>query len=207
MSGQSQSEHEVHSDVKALSEFDQSHAATARFSYRLPSSPLPWRLGARVLGGWSVSAIVLLKTGTPFTILTGSDAPGFGNVDGASADRPHVVDPSVLGRAIDHPDTSTTLLPRSAFAYVGPLEAAGSIGRNTQRKDGIRNINVAVSREWTLRGKVRLLFRVAAINLFNTPQFANPGNEVSGGNFGRITNKLNDGRTFNLSARLSFRQG
>ena len=204
LNGQSQSEHEVHSDVKALSEFDQSHAATARLSYSLPSSPLPWRLGARVFGDWSVSAIVLLKTGTPFTILTGSDAPGFGNVDGASADRPHVVDPSVLGRAIDHPDTSTTLLPRSAFAYVGPLEAAGSIGRNTQRKDGIRNINVAVSREWTLRGKVRLLFRVASINLFNTPQFANPGNEVSGGNFGRITNTLNDGRTFSLFARLSF---
>ena len=202
--GQSQTEFNVHSDVKAPSEFDQSHAAIARLSYRFPNWRSRWRLWNRMIGGWEVSSVILLKTGTPFTIYTGSDAPGIGNVDGATADRPHVLDPSILGRAIDHPDTSRALLARSAFRYISPHEASGSIGRNTQRKDGIRNINLGISREWRLLGKMRFLFRIESVNLLNTPQFANPGNELSGGNFGRITNTLNDGRAFNLGARLSF---
>ena len=204
VSGQSQTESNVHSDVKALSEFDQSHAAIARLSYRVPNWRSRWRLWNRMIGGWEVATVILLKTGTPFTIYTGSDAPGIGNVDGATADRPHVLDPSILGRTIDHPDTSRSLLAQSAFRYISPHEASGSIGRNTQRKDGIRNVNFGISREWQLFGKMRFLFRIESINLLNAPQFANPGNELSGGNFGRITNTLNDGRAFNLGARLSF---
>ncbi len=204
VTGQSQSEDPVHSDVKSLSEFDQSHAAIARFAYRFPSRPLGRGLWNHALGGWSLTSVILLKTGTPFTIYTGSDAPGIGNVDGAPADRPNVLDPSILGRSIDHPDTSGALLPHSAFRYIGRGEARGNIGRNTQRKDGIRNINLALSREWELDGKARFGLRVESVNFLNTPQFANPGNELSGGNFGRITNTLNDGRTFNLAARLWF---
>lgn len=204
VTGQSQTQSNVHADVKGLSEFDQSHAATARWSYRVSAKAFRWRFWNRVLGAWSLSSIVLLKTGTPFTVYTGSDAPGLGNVDGATADRPHVLDPSILGRSIDHPDTSGARIPRSAFRYIEPHEGSGNIGRNTFRKDGIRNVNLSVSREWQLQGRVRLLLRVESINLFNTPQFASPGYELSGRNFGRITNTLNDGRTFNLAARLAF---
>ena len=147
---------------------------------------------------------MLLKTGTPFIIQTGSDAPGFGNVDGVAGDRPRILDPSILGRTIDHPDTSRQLLPKSAFGFLRASDPAGDLGRNVFRKDGIQNVNFAVSRSWKLAGESTLMFRAESINLFNTPQFAYPGNDLTGGNFGQITNTLNDGRTFNLTMRLSF---
>jgi hypothetical protein len=45
---------------------------------------------------------------------------------------------------------------------------------------------------------------VESINLLNTPQFAEPGNEFASKNFGQITNTLNDGRTFRFRLELNF---
>ena len=135
---------------------------------------------------------------------TGSDGPGFGNVDGVMGDRPLLLDASVLGRSISHPDTSRKMLPRSAFGFV-PLDVpSGNLGRNVFRKDGIQNVNFSVARSWKIASESTLTLRAESINLLNTPQFAYPGNDLSGGNFAQITNTLNDGRTFSLTMRLSF---
>ena len=202
--GMSQTESDVHADVKALSEFDQPHAVLARFGYEIPPVGPQRGLWNKSFRGWRLFAVVLAKSGTPFTVYTGSDAPGFGNVDGLSGDRPHVVDPSILGRSIDHPDSARQRLPRQAFRYISAAEARGNLARHALRKDGIQNVNLAVSREWPIGWNVAIALRAEAVNLFNTPQFAMPGNELSGGNFGQITNTLNDGRTISFAARLSF---
>ena len=202
--GRSQTEFEVHGDVKARSDFDQPHAAMARVAYRTPaigSSASAWN---QALGGWELNSVVLLKTGTPFFLYAGSDAPGIGNVDGVVGDRPQLLDPSVLGRSINHPDTSRDLLPRSAFDYVPMHLDSGNLGRNVFRKDGIQNVNLSMSRSWKIASESTLTFRAESINLFNTPQFANPGNDLTGANFAQITNTLNDGRTFSLMMRLTF---
>jgi len=91
--------------MKGPSAFDQTHAFLVRGSYTLAPR--------RFWGGWTVSAVVLAKTGMPFTVNSGSDAPGFGNVDGNGNDRPNLVDPSILGRAAGDPDKSRAQLPRA----------------------------------------------------------------------------------------------
>ncbi len=192
----SQSEWESHKDMKGLSAFDQTHAFLWRTAYSIP--------GRRVWSRWTLSAVVLVKTGSPFTVLSGSDAPGYGNVDGNGNDRPNLVDPSILGRTIDNPDTSRALLPRSAFSYMKPTDERGNLGRDTFRKDGIGNVNAAVAREWSLGNGRRLAFRGESINLFNTPQFAQPGADLANANFGQITNTLNDGRTFRFQLAFAW---
>jgi hypothetical protein len=82
--------------------------------------------------------------------------------------------------------------------------SAGSLGRNVFRRGKIANVNAALSRTWTLRTPVTLTFRAESINLFNTPQFAEPARELTSPSFGRITNTLNDGRTFRFTARVNF---
>ncbi len=202
--GRSQTEFEVHRDVKALSAFDQSHAAMARLGYRTPTIGSSTSALNQAFGGWEVNSVVLLKTGTPFMMYAGSDGPGIGNVDGAVGDRPQLLDPSILGRSITHPDTSRVMLPRSAFDFVPLNRDSGNLGRNVFRKDGIQNVNFSMSRSWKIASESTLTFRAESINLFNTPQFAYPGNDLTGGNFGQITNTLNDGRTFSLRMRLTF---
>ena len=46
----------------------------------------------------------------------------------------------------------------------------------------------------------RFTLRAESINLFNTPQFAEPGSVLGTPEFGTITNTLNEGRTFRFGA-------
>ena len=197
----SQGELDVHKDLKGRTRFDQPHSFLIRTSYALPQfkGALKHRAGV-----WTLSAVGLNKTGTPFDLLTGSDAPGFGNVDGMSGDRPNLVDPSVLGRSIDHPDHSRALLPRSAFAFLQPTDLSGSLGRHVFRRGPVKNLNLSLSGAWSLARERSLSLRIEAINATNSPQFAEPGARLTDSNFGAITNTLNDGRSFRAQLRLSF---
>ncbi len=190
----SQWEFETHKDRKALSDFDQPHAFLVRAAYETPAAGWSGWLG-KLLGGWTVTGIALLKSGTPFAVTT-FDGPGFGNVDGNGGDRPNLADPSILGRTIGDPDTSVERLPASAFYPMKPTDPAGNLGYNVFRKGKIANVNASLGKTWEMARNTRLSFRAESINLFNTPQFAEPGNRWGAPEFGFITNTLNDGRTF-----------
>ena len=137
-------------------------------------------------------------------MIAGSDGQGFGNVDGSPGDRPNLLDASLLGRSVDDPDTAAGMLPASAFAFIQPTARAGNLGRNVFRKDGIFNVNAALSKHWALGADATVVLLAEALNLFNHPQFAEPGRELTSPNFGQITNTLNDGRAFRFSLELAF---
>ena len=202
--GRSQSENLVSQDLKGPSAFDQTHSFIARMSYRLPTLASSGATLRNTFGKWSLSSVFLAKTGTPFTVFSGSDGPGYGNVDGSPGDRPNLLDPSILGRTINNPNTSAKLLPASAFAFIGPNETRGNLGTGTFRRDGIRNLNAALSRTWNIAHEKSLTFRAESINFLNTPQFAEPGVNLTSPSFGKITNTVNDGRTFQFQLRFGF---
>jgi ABC-2 type transport system permease protein len=52
----------------------------------IPVTALPVWI-QKLAGRWTVSGVWLLKNGTPFSVESGSDGPGFGNVDGQGGDR------------------------------------------------------------------------------------------------------------------------
>ena len=199
--GRSQSEFNSHAEMRALSSFDQPHALLIKTTWDLPGTRGRSRAA---FGNWKLSAVVLGKSGTPFNVIAGSDGQGFGNVDGSPGDRPNLLNTSVLGRSVDDPDTAAGKLPASAFAFIQPTARAGNLGRNVFRKDGIFNVNAALSKHWALGADATVVLLAEALNLFNHPQFAEPGRELTSPNFGQITNTLNDGRAFKFSLELAF---
>jgi len=202
--GRSQWQYEQLRDRRGLSNFDSPHALEWHAHWELPSPAGAGSRWAWLLGGWQISAAALLKSGTPFTLYVGSDAPGFGNVDGGPSDRPNLLDPSILGRTVDDPNASASILRADRFAFIRPGEHRGNLGRNTFRKDGIANLNAALGKQWRWNGgrEWTLLVRAEAYNLANHPQFDEPQRNLSSPSFGRITNTLNDGRVFQLGWRL-----
>ena len=78
------SEFLIQEELRGLSNFDQPHAMLWNLSYQTPALE-GW--ASQVFGGWQLSSVVLGKSGTPFSIDAGSDAPGIGNVDGARTTR------------------------------------------------------------------------------------------------------------------------
>jgi hypothetical protein len=200
----SQSEFLFQEDLRGVSSFHQPHALLVRASWSPPKMWAHQPVANALFAQWIATVVFLAKSGTPFTVLSGSDSPGYGNVDGSSGDRPHVVDPAVLGRTIGDPDTSASRLPAGAFAFMNPYEVRGNLGSNTFRKGNIRNLNAAISKRWETAGTTTVTFRAESINLLNTPQFAEPGRELTSPNFGQITNTLNDGRMFRFVLQLGF---
>jgi hypothetical protein len=192
LNGRAQSQFDHFGDRKGLSNFDAKHAVALRWLY-----DLPWQ-------GIQLSGISTFRTGTPFTLYIGSDSPGFGNVDGSGGDRPNILDPSILGRTISHPDIAPLILARDKFSYMTPPDQAGNLGRNVMRKASIANWNLALQKSWRLRAlrEAQLQLRGEAYNGFNTPQFDEPQRNHTSPAFGKITNTLNDGRVFQLGLRV-----
>jgi len=201
--GRSQWQWENFADKRGLSSFDSPHAFLLSYTYDLPRVA-PNGFAARLLNGWQLAGAVLLKSGTPFTLYVGSDAPGFGNVDGGPSDRPNILDPSILGMTVGHPDTAPLILRRERFSFIVPGERRGNLGRGTFRKAPIHNWNASINKSWQVSGAREwlLLVRGEVYNLTNTPQFDEPQRNLTSPSFGRITNTLNDGRVFQLGLQL-----
>ena len=194
-------------DLKAVSLFDTPQMAVISYSYALPAASQGSRMTSGVLRGWELRGATFLQSGTPFHVHTGSDSPGLGNVDGESGDRPNLLDPSILGRSVDNPDTSTNVLNSTMFNTIIPPGGRGNLGMSTFRKKGTNTTNLSLGRTFRL-GADRLrtvLFRIESMNVFNRAQFDKPGTLLSSSaTFGKITNTVNKGRQVQLSLHLSF---
>ena len=194
-----QVENGIIQDMKGPSMFDVRQSLVITYT-------IPLRLPGRYLSGWTLTGTTLLRTGTPFTVETGSDAPPLGNVDGEWQDRPTILDPGILHKSVDHPDTSQSVLRRNAFSGEDTFQKGrGNVGRNTFRKDGAANFNVALARAFPFTDRAKVLtFRAEALNLTNHPQFDAPNSTFASPSFGQITNTLNAGRIMQFVLNMKF---
>jgi hypothetical protein len=134
------------------------------------------------LNGWSISPIIKLRSGTPFTILNGIDA----NLDGVSnTDRANLVgDPN-----ISHP-TAAEWFNTAAFAQnpaVTGVAVDGNSPRNFLSSPGYRNVDLAISRIFKLTERSALEFRAEGSNAFNMVSLLGTATQTVGtSTFGQI---------------------
>jgi hypothetical protein len=131
------------------------------------SGPAKW-----ILGGWQVNNIVVVYSGTPFSV--GSNGASL-NMAGASqtADqvKPNVQILGGAGRGQSYFDPA---------AFVPVTEARfGNTGYNILRGPGVFNWDFGLHRKFKLSERFELQFRGEAFNFTNTPHFNNPGTNVS----------------------------
>jgi hypothetical protein len=190
--------------AKGYSRFHTPHRFSFNGSYLLPF----WRdredvVGA-LLGGWQVSAVIRLASGTPFTLnQTGLDL----NFDGFGEGRPVVVDRSVLGRSVDDPDTATDVLPASAFRpYTIGDTLDQVVPRNSLFGDGLDIVDVGLYKAFRLPRGHALNVRVEVYNLFDTVQYGFPITDIGSATFGQIsaTHTTYIPRTVQLALRYRF---
>jgi hypothetical protein len=155
-----------------------------------------------VVNGWSLSPIIKLRSGLPFTVTNGSvDA----NLDGNTNDRAQVVgDPHV-----DHP-TADQWFNTAAFVQnkvVTGVATDGNSPRNFLDGPGFRVVDLALSRDFDLPRQMRLTFRAEGTNVFNIVNLGQPGNSVPSGatssTFG-VIRTAGAMRRLQLGVRLTF---
>lgn len=163
---------------RARSNFDVRHRFTASYTWDLP-------LGKGLLrGGWQTSGVWSFQTGRPFTVAlmseldnsgTGRSVLGFG-----ANDRPHVVRNPNLSNPTPERwfDTSAFAMPaRGTF---------GSAGRNIVDGPGMRNINLAILKNFPVKEVLAVQFRAEAFNLANRVNLDLPDLFFGSPTFGRI---------------------
>jgi len=134
-----------------------------------------------ILGNWALSGITVFQSGTPFSIVNGASASGISVLDNAGL---------ALGLGADsYPDLapagascspSTMANDRGTVGpvlgnrckYVAPRGLTqGNAGRNSERNPNRLNFDWALLRDFKVRDRLNLQFRMEAFNLFNTTQF------------------------------------
>ena len=187
---------------RALSDFDARHRFVLSGVYLLPFKWDQNGFTRRLAQGWSISPIVNLQSGNPFSpIIPTADPSSL-----TTFDRPNVV----AGQPLTVPNPSPTLwLNRAAFA-LPPTGTFGNAGRNILTAPGFQDIDCAVSKNTQIKERVSLQFRAEAFNLFNHPNFAQPSNNFAAATYGTVTatrtarGDLGSSRQLQLGMKLIF---
>jgi hypothetical protein len=158
-----------------------------------------WHPAARaILGGWSLSAIVSLRSGRPLTITNGSDA----NLDGNNNDRANLVGDPLLDPNRPRQEVVARWFNTAAFAAV-PVGQDGTSGRNIIDGPGLKNVDIGIFRDFNFTERFKLQFRAEATNALNIVNLNNPVTSRNSAQFGQIR----DARTMReiqLGLRLTF---
>ncbi|HKX28841.1 MAG TPA: carboxypeptidase regulatory-like domain-containing protein, partial [Blastocatellia bacterium] len=139
------------------SDFDVRHSFSAAVTYQFPAVTAH-RIGARILGNWSVDAIVSARSAAPINIIA-----GFNSLFGVfSVARPDLINGVPL--YLDDPNAAggRVINPR-AFA-LPPTGRQGTLGRNVVRGFPASQVDLALRRQFNLIEQLKLQFRVEVFN-------------------------------------------
>lgn len=172
------------------------------------SRPMDW-----VIGGWQASVIGFVASGHPFDLSTSTAQP---------ANRPDIVSPISYSKSV----SGSWFNPCSFAGYSGPTcnvpqtipivtnpsngtnvwGRLGTFSRNQLYGPGDRTVDFSLQKNIHLTERLTMELHGDAFNVFNTPQFNNPGTNVNDpSSFGKLTStKQYSNRQLQLAARLTF---
>jgi hypothetical protein len=144
----------------------------------------------QTLGGWEVSGIYTMESGTPFGIAGGNGNNNSGSQQGG--------DRGDFAAGYDRERAAGSLRQggrsQQLAMYFNPAafttNAPGTFGdtpRNLFQGPGINTADLGLMKNWIYREHYKIQFRWEMFNAFNRPDFSNPSNDPSSGNFGQIT--------------------
>jgi hypothetical protein len=151
-----------------------------------------------VLGGWQVSAIITLQSGTPFTVTTGQDT----NLDGNNNDRANLSGNPALNA--NRSRAAVTALWFTTTDFSNPAAGQdGTAGRNILDGPGNKDVDLGLFRNFRVTERIRLQVRAEGTNAFNLVSLGGPTASLSSSLFGQIRT-ANAMRQFQMGLRLTF---
>jgi hypothetical protein len=188
---------------RGRSSWDRRHAFVASWLWNLPvrfaSRPLN-----SMLGGWTLTGITTIQSGTALTFVQGSDVA----LDGTGGAQHAQLAPGITASNIQlsHPDRNafvSQFFNTAAFIQPRNLPAGiyGNSGRGLISGPATSNTDLSALKDFMLRESWKLQFRAEFFNSLNQVNFANPNQTVSSGTFGRITSAAS-GRVIQLALKM-----
>jgi hypothetical protein len=177
--------------------YDRLHNLSFNFIYELPFMRHSSNAFARTLvGGWELSGIVSIESGTPLNVTLTGDQGGNG-VGGSNR-------PDKTG-ALVAPHTKQQWITGSAFAAPTTIGDWGTLAHNSIDGPGRDNWNASVFKNFVFneaRGS-QFELRLETFNTFNHPQISAVPTGLGSSNFGQ-PNGFFPGRIVQLGGKITF---
>jgi hypothetical protein len=209
---------------RGLSDFDRRHRFVTSYIWSIPGpQDVSNSVLRKLVKGWSISGVVTLQSGLPFSIFdsgggalfgapslffTGSLAPGETLADGVGHG-------PVTNRLNNYFNASAFSF--APFAADGSLvdgqfpvsggggSLFGTLGRNILRGPKQTDVDFAFIKQTPITERVSLIFRWEIFNAFNSPSFANPTSDIEAGRaFGVISGLTVNPRIMQFALKLEF---
>ena len=180
------------------SDYDQRHNFVSALIWNLSYYSGSSRLLKNVLNGWTISPIVTLSSGFPFTVSAGKD----NNLDGVTNDRANIVANPFLDPHRLRAQVIGQWFNTAAFV-ASPLGTDGNSARNLLDGPGIRNVDMGIFRDFSLRERTKFQVRGEFTNIFNLVSLNAPNSTLTASTFGQITT-AREMRQLQLGLRLTF---
>jgi hypothetical protein len=184
-------------EERGRADIDQRHAVSVSAVWQPEFSYGGNAIVKAALNGWSISPIVRYHSGVPFTVLNGLDA----NLDGTNNDRANLVgDPNLSNRSPQQ-WFNIAAFTRNPVVTGSPVD--GNSARNLLDQPGFKTVDLAVFRDFRIRERFGIEFRVEGTNTFNMVNMNPPNATVGNATFGQITTAL-PMRQLQIGLRLTF---
>lgn len=162
---------------KGSSDFDARHHFNISYIYDLPFK------GNRLVEGWQISGITTFQSGNPVDIIVAGAGP-----TGFATRRANLVgDPSLSNPTVAEFFNIAAFCTPGAAGCAGP-PVFGNVGRNTVTGPGFNDFDWSIIKRTKIRESMNVEFRTEFFDLFNHPNFGQPGRTVGSTTFGKITN-------------------
>jgi hypothetical protein len=212
------------------SNFDRRHSAVVTFAYQPPFFNDQTKLVGKLLGGWVISGVSQMATGTPVNNIGGDQGMGIATADDFAGVGPgsgvqawlFTKAPDITGQfANNNTDNAFWFYPINPDGTpIFTKPAAGTISNQKPRGliygPGFQNHNLRINKEFRFRERHSVQFVAEAFNWLNHPNWngpdTNPNNIVIGTDgkvdvtkttFGKITTRSSE-RQIQFALRYSF---
>jgi hypothetical protein len=189
---------------KGVSDFDRTQRLAVNFSYEIPNWGFGWKnsaAGKRIFGGWMVSGVGVIQSGTPFSVSDSGGALFYGT----SGSRANFATGATLADALKTglvESRLTSYFNTAAFAKAGNF--FGNAGRNILRGPRQRNADISIDKLIPINERVHAELRGEFFNIFNFVNFSSPAGNLNSSTVGVISATEGNPRVIQLAAKVVF---
>lgn len=199
---------DIHNPPVGPSNFIRRNVFTGSYLYEIPKWSSLTGAFNQIVNGWAISGVVIIESGLPFNI---TDSRG-GTIYGIGGSGGGNLAQFAPGKGPQDVPVSNPTLSHyfNTAAFVPPLKINdgtdfGNAPRNFMTGPGFWNTDLAVVKVFPVRESLRVEFRSEFFNLFNHPNFGNPGGAVqASSSFGVVSTTVSSPRIVQFALRVRF---
>ncbi len=153
------------------SSFDRRQVLAINYVYSTPKLPVGNAFTRLITDGWQISGVTQAVTGSPFTPGFSVSGAGNQNITGSNTEGARV---GVVAGCNPYTGSSDPFNRLNAACFFAP--SPGSIGLesgiNFLNGPSVLNFDMAIQKEFAVKERLRIQFRVDAFNVFNHTEFS-----------------------------------